>query len=81
MQEPEKPILRYSFLLNTTLEEETIITNVVAGEVITLSEKQFILSKKSERIFGNDFNFKWPRLAPGINNFIITIISFYFCLR
>lgn len=58
---------------NVTLDEETVIQNVAANEVITLSDKQFILSDKSERVFGNDFNFKWPRLAPGVNDFIITM--------
>lgn len=58
---------------NITLDEETIITNISKNEVITLNENQFILSNKGDsKIFGNTFNFVWPRLGPGINTFIIT---------
>lgn len=56
---------------NLTLGEETIITGLSANEVITLSENQFILSDKSTKIFGNDFNFVWPKLGPGINELTI----------
>lgn len=51
--------------------EETVITGLGAKEIITLSENQFILSDKTEKIFGNNFNFVWPKLMPGINKFII----------
>ena len=56
---------------NITLNEDTVITGLSAEEVITLSENQFILSDKNEKVFGNNFNFVWPRLAPGINEFVI----------
>lgn len=56
---------------NVTLNEETIINGLSDNEVITLSENQFILSDKPEKIFGNDFNFIWPKLGPGINEFIV----------
>lgn len=58
---------------NKTLNEETIINNIVANEEITLSNKQFILSDNTTRIFGNDFNYVWPRLKPGINDFEILL--------
>lgn len=48
----------------------TEITNITANEVITLKSEQFITSS-SKRSFGNDFNFVWPKLMPGINTFII----------
>ena len=55
---------------NTTLEEKaTVITGISQGEVINLSAGQFIISKTfPTKIFGDDFNFIWPKLCPGINN-------------
>lgn len=58
---------------NVTLGEKTIINKIAPNEVITLSSGQFILSNVPyNKIFGNDFNFVWPRLGPGENNFIIS---------
>ena len=59
------------FIYNTTTEERTIIDNMSENEIITLSSEQFIISDISNKIFGNDFNFVWPRLAPGINQILI----------
>lgn len=56
---------------NITLDEETIISGLSANEVIKLYAKQFIVSDIPNKIFGDDFNFIWPRLAPGINKFIV----------
>ena len=56
---------------NETLGEETIITNLGENEKITLSSQQFIISDIPNKIFGDTFNFVWPRLAPGINHFIV----------
>ena len=52
--------------------EETKIYNIKNNEVITLNENQFILSDSQGRIFGDDFNFIWPRMGPGINDFDIS---------
>ena len=52
---------------NLTLDEETKITNLSLNETIQLRPEQFILSDVPYKIFGNTFNFVWPRLAPGIN--------------
>lgn len=67
------------FIKNKTLGEETIIKSLDTNEIISISAKQFIVSyslnDKGERvqnihkIFGDDFNFVWPRLAPGLNDF------------
>ena len=58
---------------NITLGEETTLSNMVENEVITLSSGQFIMSDRSyTKIFGDDFNWTWPRLGPGINEFIIS---------
>lgn len=57
---------------NLTLDEETIITGMSDNEIITLSSGQFISSDVPNKIFGNNFNFVWPRLAPGINDFVVS---------
>ena len=57
---------------NTTTGEVTQINNLVINEVVTLNNNQSITSDKSSRIFGNDFNFNFPRLAPGLNEFSVT---------
>lgn len=57
---------------NETLNEETTISNITPGEKITLSSGQFILSNALyDKIFGDDFNWIWPRLGPGINSFVV----------
>ena len=56
---------------NETLGEETIITDLSVNEKITLSSQQFIISDIPNKIFGDTFNFVWPRLAPGVNHFVI----------
>lgn len=57
---------------NLTLDEETIITDISSGDVITLDSNQMITSKSPNKIFGDTFNFIWPRLQPGINEFCIS---------
>lgn len=61
----------YVSIKNITLDEETIITGMSDHEEITLSAKQFIVSSIPGKIFGDDFNFVWPRLAPGVNKFVV----------
>lgn len=63
---------------NQTLYQEsngvdgiTEIANMHRNETITLSSGQFITSS-SGRSFGNNFNFVWPKLLPGENNFAIS---------
>ena len=58
-------------ITNNTLGKTTEINNLAANEVITLSENMFITSDKTTRIFGNDFNYIWPKLKSGINDFTI----------
>lgn len=59
------------FMRNDTINEITNITNVEANEVITLHPNQFITSDNPNKTFGNTFNFVWPRLKSGINNFSV----------
>ena len=60
----------------------TEINGMHNNEVIALSSGQFIVSS-SNRTFGNGFNFVWPKLLPGENNFIVSgsgegAIEFYY---
>ena len=62
---------------NRTLYEQsnhkdglTEIDNMHKNETLTLSSGQFITSS-SGRTLGNDFNFVWPKLIPGDNDFVV----------
>lgn len=57
---------------NMTTGEETRITNLAINEIVTLDNNMFIISDKPSKIFGNTFNFVWPRLQPGVNNLTVT---------
>lgn len=57
---------------NETLDEESVVKNIKANEHITISAKQFITSSIKNKLFGEDFNFVWPRLQPGENHFVIS---------
>jgi hypothetical protein len=59
------------FMRNEVTNEETKIDNIGANEVITLHPNQFITSDNTNKMFGNTFNFVWPRLKPGENSFSI----------
>ena len=59
-------------IVNNTLGETTQVNNLVTNEVVTLSDNMMITSDKNTRVFGDDFNYVWPRLKSGINNFTIT---------
>ena len=60
---------------NEALDEETIISNLDAGETIHISSGKFIVSDKPGKIFGDTFNFVWPRLWSGDNKFIVEAIG------
>lgn len=71
----------YLEIKNETLGEITRVDNLQQKDIIRITNKQFIIAYTQDeitgelvnqnRIFGDDFNFVWPRLAPGVNNFII----------
>ena len=64
---------KYQSIDGETIEEETKIINMVKDEVILLSSDQFITSENNpKKIFGDNFNFIWPKLAPGMNEFSIS---------
>lgn len=61
---------------NNTLNEETTVKKLASRETVTLSDNMLISSDKMSgnyaRMFGSDFNYVWPRLKSGINNFTVT---------
>lgn len=59
----------YIYIKNTTLGEETTIDVIARREIINISAEQFITSDMPNKVFGNTFNFVWPRLVPGTNMF------------
>jgi hypothetical protein len=59
-------------ITNNTLGETTTISKLAANEIMTLSENMFITSDNKTRIFGNDFNYVWPKLKSGMNEFDIS---------
>ena len=72
---------QYLEIRNETLGETTKVHNLRPKDIIRITNKQFIIAytvdqitgelENQNRIFGDDFNFVWPRLAPGDNKLII----------
>lgn len=56
---------------NLELDEESSVVGISGGEVITFNSGQFISSNIPGKIFGDNFNFVWPRLQPGINKIAV----------
>lgn len=71
----------YLEIRNETLDETTRVDNLQPQDIIRITNKQFIVAYTKDqitgkivnqnRIFGDSFNFIWPRLTPGVNNFVI----------
>lgn len=57
---------------NMLTGKETIVSNLVANEVITMDSNQIIYSDKDIKVFGDDFNFEWLALTQGVNYINIT---------
>ena len=73
-------------ITNKTLNEKTQIDNIAANETITLSDNMMITSDKQTRVFGNDFNYIWPRLKCGVNQFTISgtgtvTFKYIYCIK
>ena len=62
---------RSLMITNNSLGETTEIYNIASKEIITLSENMFIMSDKTTRVFGSDFNYVWPKLKAGTNTFTV----------
>lgn len=58
-------------IMNKTIGEETKVVDIAVNEVVTLSDNMMITSDKSGRVFGNAFNFVFPRLVAGDNEFVV----------
>jgi hypothetical protein len=56
---------------NNTTGEITQVDNLVQNEIVILDNNMFIISDKPNKIFGNSFNFVWPRFISGINDIAI----------
>ena len=77
----ENESCEYVAIRNETLNETTRIDNLRPSDVIHITGKQFVTAYlrdqntgkliNQNRIFGDSFNFVWPRLVPGDNNFVI----------
>ena len=67
---------------NTSRGETTEISSLVTNEVVTLDNNMMITSDKPSKVFGNSFNFTWPRLKAGINKLNVSgtgNITFEYC--
>ena len=50
----------------------TEIVNMADGEVIELTPEQLIISDVPGKVFGDSFNFVWPKLMPGANKITVS---------
>ncbi|HAU84325.1 MAG TPA: hypothetical protein DCW90_02075 [Lachnospiraceae bacterium] len=57
---------------NNTLDEELVLKNLAANEIVTIDSNQIIYSDKPNKIFGEDCNYKWLRFATGENQLEIS---------
>lgn len=56
-------------LTNTTIDNTTHFLNLQQDEVITMNDSFVAYSDNTYRVFSDDFNFKFPTLIPGTNEF------------
>lgn len=54
---------------NDTIGEETVFKKLQQGEVITIDNNFVAYSDNTSRIFNDDFNFVFPALSAGLNDF------------
>ena len=72
----------YLYIDNVTLKERTVIEGLSINETVTLDGHMMITSDKPNKVFGNSFNFVWPRLKSGVNKFNIVgngDLTFEYC--
>lgn len=55
----------------TETAEVTEFTNLAELEEITINDNMMVTSNNPTRVFGNSFNFVFPRLKSGTNNLIV----------
>jgi hypothetical protein len=56
-------------LQNNTMANETIFKNLKTNETVTIDTNFAVYSDNTARIFNDDFNYSFPILAPGTNDF------------
>ena len=56
---------------NNTTGDITTVSGLVSNEIINLSDNMVITSDHPTKTFGNNFNFVFPRLAAGDNDFVV----------
>lgn len=66
LENPDKVMLS---LQNKTMKNETTFKNLKTNEVVTIDSNFVVYSDNTARIFNSDFNFDFPILAPGTNDF------------
>ena len=54
---------------NKTVREETVFKKLQQGEIITIDNNFVAYSDNTSRIFNDDFNFVFPALSAGLNDF------------
>ena len=54
---------------NNTVGEETVFKKLQQGEIITIDNNFVAYSDNTSRIFNDDFNFVFPALSAGLNDF------------
>ena len=57
---------------NNDIQETTTVNQLEVDETVTIDHNKIIYSSKEGKIFGDTFNFVWPKLAPGINHIIVS---------
>lgn len=77
----ENETCKFLEITNDTLGETTRIDDLEPNDIIHITNKQFIIKYTTDKltgelvntnhVFGDSFNFVWPRLAPGDNHFTI----------
>lgn len=73
-------------LQNASTNETTSVSGLGANETIILNANQMITSDNPARVFGNNFNFIFPRLISGINTLTVTgdgtiTFEYYYCIK
>lgn len=58
-------------ITNDTIGETTEVIGLDANEIITISNNLMITSDKASKVFGNKFNFVFPRLMAGENQITV----------
>lgn len=59
-------------IVNKTINNETtIVKNLLESETIIMDENLIIQSDRPQRTFGDNFNYIWPRMKYGTNEFEI----------